>query len=77
MFLNQVLRGITLTKFGGIAVLAFAKSRLFQIFYFRMYLCMVLFGAAVGIIFLPIQLSYFGNRRSVVFVLPRRKTDVD
>ncbi|CDS43324.1 Niemann Pick C1 protein [Echinococcus multilocularis] len=57
---SSVLRGITLTKFGGIVVLGFAKSRLFQVFYFRMYLCMVLFGAAVGIIFLPVQLSYFG-----------------
>lgn len=57
----KVLRGITLTKFGGIVVLGFAKSRLFQVFYFRMYLCMVLFGAMVGIIFLPVQLSYFGE----------------
>uniref|UniRef100_A0A0R3TQD9 SSD domain-containing protein n=1 Tax=Rodentolepis nana TaxID=102285 RepID=A0A0R3TQD9_RODNA len=58
---SSVLRGITLTKFGGIVVLGFAKSRLFQVFYFRMYLCMVLFGAVVGIIFLPVQLSYFGK----------------
>ncbi|EUB55584.1 Niemann-Pick C1 protein [Echinococcus granulosus] len=64
---SSVLRGITLTKFGGIVVLGFAKSRLFQVFYFRMYLCMVLFGAVVGIIFLPVQLSYFGELEVAAF----------
>merc|ERR1719266_2870153 len=34
---SSVLSGITLTKFGGIIVLAFAKSQIFTIFYFRMY----------------------------------------
>ena len=36
---SSVLSGITLTKFGGIVVLAFAKSQIFSIFYFR---CLVL-----------------------------------
>ena len=30
-----ICSGITLTKFGGIVVLAFAKSQIFSIFYFR------------------------------------------
>ena len=32
---SSVLSGITLTKFSGIIVLAFAKSQIFTIFYFR------------------------------------------
>jgi len=57
---SSVLTGIATTKFIGVIVLAFAPSTLFRLYYFRMYLFIIIFGAFNGLMFLPTLLSIIG-----------------
>lgn len=57
---SSVLVGIATTKFIGVVVLAFAPSTLFKLYYFRMYLFIIVFGAFNGLMFLPTILSVIG-----------------
>jgi Niemann-Pick C1 protein len=61
---SSVFIGIGLTKFTGVLVLAFAKSTLFRLYYFRMYLGIVLLGLFNGLMVLPLFLYKMSTRIS-------------
>lgn len=59
---ESVIKGITLTKFIGVCVLAFAQSKIFDVFYFRMWFTLIIVAALHALLFLPALLSLFGGK---------------
>ncbi|EER41524.1 patched sphingolipid transporter [Histoplasma capsulatum H143] len=58
---SSVFTGITVTKLLGVCVLAFTRSKIFEIYYFRIWLALVIFAASHALIFLPVALSFLGG----------------
>ncbi|KAI5894088.1 multidrug efflux transporter AcrB transmembrane domain-containing protein [Schizophyllum commune H4-8] len=57
----SVLSGITFTKLIGMCVLALTRSKLLEIYYFRMWLTLIISGALHGLVLLPVILSVAGG----------------
>ena len=58
---GSVFTGITLTKLLGVFVLAFTRSKIFEVYYFRIWLALIIFAASHALMFLPVALSLFGG----------------
>ena len=66
---GSVLSGITITKLLGVCVLAFTRSKIFEIYYFRIWLALVAFASTHALVFLPVALSLVGGDGKSLIIL--------
>ncbi|THH23166.1 hypothetical protein EUX98_g8016 [Antrodiella citrinella] len=57
----SVLSGITFTKLIGMCVLALTRSKILEVYYFRMWFTLIISGALHGLVLLPVILSFAGG----------------
>lgn len=74
---GSVFSGITITKLLGVCVLAFTRSKIFEIYYFRIWLALVLFAATHALVFLPVALSFVGGDGEFYPSNPRSQGTID
>lgn len=58
---STTLGGITLTKLIGIGVLSFTRSKIFRVYYFKMWTGLIIIASLHALIVAPILLSIFGS----------------
>lgn len=63
---GSVFGGIALTKLIGVIVLAFTRSKIFEVYYFRMWLALVLISTLHSFVFLPVALTYLGGSGYII-----------
>ncbi|ORY17476.1 patched family-domain-containing protein [Clohesyomyces aquaticus] len=59
---SSVVSGIMITKILGVGVLAFTRSKIFEIYYFRVWVALVVWASTHSLILLPVLLSLLGGR---------------
>ena len=62
---ETVFNGITLTKFIGVTVIAFAQSKIFEVYYFRMWFSLICLASVHALVFLPALLTTLGGKSFV------------
>lgn len=58
---GSIFSGIAVTKLIGVAVLGLAQSKIFEVYYFRMWLSLVFAATLHSLVLLPVMLSCFGG----------------
>ena len=59
---GSVVSGILVTKILGVGVLAWTRSKIFEIYYFRVWVALCVWGSLHGLVLLPVLLSLFGGK---------------
>lgn len=59
---GSVFGGIAMTKFLGVFVLAFTRSRIFEVYYFRVWLALVITATTHSLILFPVLLTFIGGK---------------
>jgi len=59
---GSVVSGITVTKILGVGVLAFTRSKIFEVYYFRVWCALILWASTHALILLPVLLSLVGGQ---------------